>query len=43
MAAPRMFIVAGPPGGGKSSFFTLPRFVYDNSKSESLPILVLEA
>jgi predicted ABC-type ATPase len=26
MAAPRMFIVAGPPGGGKSSFFTLSRF-----------------
>ena len=26
MSAPRMFIVAGPPGGGKSSFFALPRF-----------------
>ena len=26
MAHPRMFIVAGPPGGGKSSFFALAGF-----------------
>jgi hypothetical protein len=26
MAAPRMFIAAGPPGGGKSSLFVLARF-----------------
>lgn len=26
MAGPRMFIVAGPPGGGKSSFFALSGF-----------------
>lgn len=26
MAAPRMFIVAGPPGGGKSSLFSLSDF-----------------
>jgi len=26
MAAPRMFIAAGPPGGGKSSLFVLSHF-----------------